>query len=200
MVSVSMSYHLNLLCEKWNKKYLFSVVTVFFYILGILTAAQMWSPISVKSGRQYRYVSPQFYYLGKLCSFNTCKLVSFSWTWSWLWGKGTQTKIEHVLYPISKLSTLFWKITKASWSILSEKLKIYGIKISVHQAILGLSIKTIFSMSWLTLTLLDLTKSYKNYLQNMQHVVLRNRPTPPIGTERLACLNSPRGVQLVTLA
>ena len=52
----------------------------------------------------------------------------------------------------------------------------------------------------LTLTLLDLTKSYKNYLQNTQHVVLRNRPTLPIGTERLACLNSPRGVQLVTLA
>ena len=52
----------------------------------------------------------------------------------------------------------------------------------------------------ITLTLLDLTKSYKNYLQNTQHVVLRNRPTLPIGTERLACLNSPRGVQLVTLA
>ena len=52
----------------------------------------------------------------------------------------------------------------------------------------------------LTLTLLDRTKSYKNYLQNTQHVVLRNRPTLPIGTERLACLNSPRGVQLVTLA
>ena len=52
----------------------------------------------------------------------------------------------------------------------------------------------------ITLTLLDLTKSYKNYLQNTQHVVLRNRPTLPIGRERLACLNSPRGVQLVTLA
>ena len=52
----------------------------------------------------------------------------------------------------------------------------------------------------LTLTLLDLTKSYKNYLQNTQHVVLRNRPTLPIGTERLAFLNSPRGVQLGTLA
>ena len=34
-------------------------------------------------------------------------------------------------------------------------------------------------------------KSYKNYLQNMQHMVLRNRPTLIIGTERLACLNSP---------
>ena len=45
----------------------------------------------------------------------------------------------------------------------------------------------------LTLTLLDLTKSYKNYLQNTQHVVLHNRPTLPIGTERLACLNSPHG-------
>ena len=52
----------------------------------------------------------------------------------------------------------------------------------------------------LTLTLLNLTKSYKNYLQNMQHVVLRNRPTLSIGTERLACLNSPHGVQLWTLA
>ena len=52
----------------------------------------------------------------------------------------------------------------------------------------------------LTLTLLDLTKSYKNYLQNTQHVVLRNRPTLSIGTERLACLNSPHDVQLGTLA
>ena len=34
-------------------------------------------------------------------------------------------------------------------------------------------------------------KSYKNYLQNTQHIVLRNRPTLTIGTERLACLNSP---------
>ena len=52
----------------------------------------------------------------------------------------------------------------------------------------------------ITLTLLDLTKSYKNYLQNTQHVVLRNRPTLPIGMERLACLNNPHGVQLGTLA
>ena len=52
----------------------------------------------------------------------------------------------------------------------------------------------------LTLTPLDLTKSYRNYLQNTQHVVLRNRPTLPIGAERLACLNSPHGVQLGTLA
>ena len=44
------------------------------------------------------------------------------------------------------------------------------------------------------------TKSYKNYLQNTQHMVLRNRPTLIIGTERLACLNSPPGVQLGTLA
>ena len=35
------------------------------------------------------------------------------------------------------------------------------------------------------------TKSYKNYLQNRQHVVLHNRPTLSIGTERLACLNNP---------
>ena len=37
-------------------------------------------------------------------------------------------------------------------------------------------------------------RSYKivqNYLQNTQHVVLRNRPTLSIGTERLACLNNP---------
>ena len=43
-------------------------------------------------------------------------------------------------------------------------------------------------------------KPYKNYLQNTQHMVLRNRPTLSIGTERLACLNSPPGVQLETLA
>ena len=46
-------------------------------------------------------------------------------------------------------------------------------------------------------------RSYKivqNYLQNTQHAVLRNRPTLSIGMERLACLNSPHGVQLGTLA
>ena len=43
-------------------------------------------------------------------------------------------------------------------------------------------------------------KSYKNYLQNTQHMVLRNRPTLSIGTERLACLNSAPGVQPRTLA
>ena len=37
-------------------------------------------------------------------------------------------------------------------------------------------------------------------LQNTQHMVLRNRPTLFIGTERLACLNSHPGVQLGTLA
>ena len=42
-------------------------------------------------------------------------------------------------------------------------------------------------------------KSYKNYLQNTQHVVLRNCPTLSIGRERLACLNNPHGVQLGTL-
>ena len=36
-------------------------------------------------------------------------------------------------------------------------------------------------------------KSYKNYLQNTQHMVLHNRPTLSIGTGRLACLNSPLG-------
>ena len=34
----------------------------------------------------------------------------------------------------------------------------------------------------------------------MQHEVLRNHPTLSIGTERLAWLNNPHGVQLVTLA
>ena len=52
----------------------------------------------------------------------------------------------------------------------------------------------------LTLTLLYITKPHKNYLQNTQQVVLRNRPTLSIGTEGLACLNNPRGVQLGTLA
>ena len=57
------------------------------------------------------------------------------------------------------------------------------------------------SLQAVTIMLIGLaTKSYKNYLQNTQHVVLRNRPTLPIGTERLACLNSLHGVQLVTLA
>ena len=58
-----------------------------------------------------------------------------------------------------------------------------------------------YGIVWaITLTLLDRTKSYKNYLQNTQHVVLRNRPTLSIGTERLAGLNNPHGVQLGTLA
>ena len=52
----------------------------------------------------------------------------------------------------------------------------------------------------LTLTLLYITKPHKNYLQNTQHVVLRNRPALSVGTERLACLNNPRGMQLGTLA
>ena len=43
-------------------------------------------------------------------------------------------------------------------------------------------------------------KSYKNYLQNTQHMVLRNQPTLSIGMERLACLNSSPGVQLGNLA
>ena len=34
-------------------------------------------------------------------------------------------------------------------------------------------------------------KSYKNHLQNTQHMVLHNQPTLSMGTERLACLNSP---------
>ena len=61
-------------------------------------------------------------------------------------------------------------------------------------------IKHVATNVLLTLTLPDLTKSHKNYLQNTQHMVLRNRPTLIIGTERLACLNSPTGVQLGTLA
>ena len=43
-------------------------------------------------------------------------------------------------------------------------------------------------------------KFYKSYLQNTQHMVLRNRPTLSIGTGQLACLNSPPGVQLGNLA
>ena len=38
-----------------------------------------------------------------------------------------------------------------------------------------------------------------NTLQNTQHVVLRNRPILYIGTERLACLNNSRSMQLGTL-
>ena len=52
----------------------------------------------------------------------------------------------------------------------------------------------------ITLTLENLTKSHKSYLQNTLHLVLRNRPTLSIGMERLACLNNPHGVQLGTLA
>ena len=48
-----------------------------------------------------------------------------------------------------------------------------------------------FHAARLTLTLLYITKPHKIYLQNTQHVVLRNRPTLSIGTERLACLNNP---------
>ena len=57
-----------------------------------------------------------------------------------------------------------------------------------------------FNNNVLALTAQNLTKSYRNYLQNTQHVVLRNRPTLSIGTERLTCLNNPHGVQLGTLA
>ena len=46
----------------------------------------------------------------------------------------------------------------------------------------------------------NLTKSYRDYLQNTQHVVLRNRPTLSISMERLACSNNSRGVWLGTLA
>ena len=53
---------------------------------------------------------------------------------------------------------------------------------------------TLLAWCIITLTLPNLTKSHKNYLQNTQHMVLRNRPTLIIGTERLACLNSPPGV------
>ena len=42
-------------------------------------------------------------------------------------------------------------------------------------------------------------KSYKNYLQNMAHMVLRNRPTLSLATESLTCLNNSCGVQLGTL-
>ena len=62
------------------------------------------------------------------------------------------------------------------------------------------STKEKITFTVLTLTLRNLTKSHKNYLQNMQHVVLRNRPTLSLGMERLACLNNPRSVPLGTLA
>ena len=50
------------------------------------------------------------------------------------------TKIEHVLCSASKLSTLFWKIVRPSWSKVSEKLS-NGIKVSVGQSFLELLIK-----------------------------------------------------------
>ena len=43
-------------------------------------------------------------------------------------------------------------------------------------------------------------KILQNYLQNTQHEVLRSRPFLSIGTENLACLNNPHGVQLGPLA
>ena len=46
----------------------------------------------------------------------------------------------------------------------------------------------------------NLSLYYGVVLRNTQHVVLRNRPTLSIGTERLVCLNNPHGVQLETLA
>ena len=59
---------------------------------------------------------------------------------------------------------------------------------------------SIFLVLDITLIQQNRTKSYKNYLQNTQHVVLRNHPILSIGTERLACLNNLHGVQLGTLA
>ena len=67
-----------------------------------------------------------------------------------------------------------------------------------HRLLCSVTLNSNFAI--LTLTLQNLTKSYKNYLQNTQHMVWRNRPTLSIGTERLACLNSPPGVQPRTLA
>ena len=52
--------------------------------------------------------------------------------------------------------------------------------------------------SYLTQTLSSLTKSY-NRLSSKHAVLLCNRPSVSIGTKRLACLNSLRGVQLGTL-
>ena len=51
----------------------------------------------------------------------------------------------------------------------------------------------------LTPTPKNITKSYGDYLQNTQHMVLRNPPSLSKAKERLACLNNDRGVQLGTL-
>ena len=50
----------------------------------------------------------------------------------------------------------------------------------------------------LTLTAKNLTKSYRDYLQNTPHMVLRN-PSLYIVMERLTCLNNSRSVPLGTL-
>ena len=54
--------------------------------------------------------------------------------------------------------------------------------------------------SKITLTAKNLTKSYRDYLQNTPHVMLRNCPSLSIATEKLTCLNNSRGVQLGILA
>ena len=66
--------------------------------------------------------------------------------------------------------------------------------------LVGLSINNCFLeteplKNWVQQQIID-----RDYLQNTQYMVLRNRPTLSIDTERLACLNSPPGVQLGTLA
>ena len=42
----------------------------------------------------------------------------------------------------------------------------------------------------------NLTKSYRDYLQNTPHVVLHNRPSLSIAAERLTCLNNSGGMHL----
>ena len=99
------------------------------------------------------------------------------------------------MVPLQCIRCCCWK-----WQSFQKHFKPMCVKSFWYSLYANLEISVYLYHLSITLTLLDLTKSYKNYLQNTQHVVLRNRPTLPIGTERLACLNSPRGVQLVTLA
>ena len=75
-----------------------------------------------------------------------------------------------------KQHTLCTMLHVARYSMLSAMLRVCDAETSEFCNIV---------LSILTLTLLDLTKSYKNYLQNTQHAVLHNRPTLSIGTERL---------------
>ena len=95
-------------------------------------------------------------------------------------------------HPWIEIHYKLWKVWLAFWK------SVYCIKVLKR----SLSIYSVSHVSKFKNCLFNpnTIKSYKNYLQNMQHMVLRNRPTLIIGTERLACLNSPPGVQRGTLA